>query len=67
MIVVSGEKKDVKNIGWRNRYVRLMLLIIGLELMSLNVKLCHCCLSVFVFVKSVIVKEEKCWWQIIDG
>ena len=36
-----------------------MLLIIGLELMSLNVKLCQRCLSVFVFVKSVIVKIGK--------
>ena len=35
-----------------------MLLIIGLELMSLNVKLCQRCLLVFVFVKYVIVKEK---------
>lgn len=59
MIVVIGERKNVKNIDWRKRYVRLMLLIIGLELMSLNVKLCQRCLLVFVFVKYVIVKRGK--------
>lgn len=45
-LLLSVKEKNANNNGWWKGWWNSMLLIMGLEMMSLNVKLCQRCLAI---------------------